>query len=61
MDVHHGVLVDLFDEISVDIVELFVQSIDLGVETGEGGLVGESLVEVGDWVEVGRLERRALH
>lgn len=56
MDVHHRVLVDLFDQFCVDILKLFVKSVDLGIQVGEGGLVGEPFVEIGDWVEVGTVE-----
>lgn len=56
LDVHHGVLVDLVDELLVDLGQLGVQLLDLLVQPDERLLVGELGVEVGDGVEVWLLE-----
>lgn len=45
-------LVYLLDELLVNICQFGVQCLYLAVEAGEGLLVWEFFVKVGDWVEV---------
>lgn len=56
LDVHHGVLVDLVDQLLVHLRQLRVQLLDFLVQADQRLLVGELGVEVGDRVEVGLLE-----
>lgn len=44
-------LVDLLNQLAVDLTQLSIQSLNLGVQTDQRLLIGETRVEVSNWVE----------
>lgn len=55
-DVHHGVLVDLLDELPVDLAQLCVEALYLPIQSDQRLLVGELSVEICDGIKVGLLK-----
>lgn len=51
LDVHHGVLMDLLNQLTIDITQLSIQSFDLSVQPDQRLLVREARIEVSDGVE----------
>lgn len=49
-------LVDLVDQLAIDLPQLGIQPLDLGVQTDQRLFVGEARVEIGDGVESRLLE-----